>query len=950
MGARAQAAEVFAASAEADSNIHYLNDSAGRVFTFTVNNIGTGDGIGAVSIRRPSNVWTVTACPKAPAGWSTSLSDVRCQYRSTVLPSDDIAPGASSSDFKLTATTRGGVTNRSGAWEIVVSRTSNFSSGDSLQASGAGAGLGITAYVWEVTDAVVAGSTASANSSCPAGNRSADASAAHVLVICGRNHADTALTPQAAHSSLDGSFVDSASNFSSGPVGASSSSDVVLGNWDVTVTGSAGTNKTVRAMIGSAPNATSPKTTFDGYEAIRPVDPPSAQDDSYDVAGNIYVQHDASTGVTANDFLDTATVSSVDDSTTAGDVTVDPDGGFVFDPDPGFEGVTAFDYTVTNTAGSDSATVTLTVSGPHVWFIDNTASSSGDGRLGSPFDSLGGFNAVQGDGGQNPESGDLVFLYEGDGPYDGGVGLLGGQTLVGQGVDLVYPADLPSGTPSLPAAAGKPLLINSAGDGVTVGSGNSISGLELGSAAGAKLVGTTFGTLEVDGVSTSGPGEILDLDTGTLDAVFDSLTSTASSGAAVGVTGVAGTLAVDGPTSITGAAGDGIVLEDSPAAQFTFAQVDVATVAGRALAAVNAGDLSVASASSTLSTAAGTALRVDQTTVTSTGLNFQSVDAVGGLHGIALSDTGSAGGLNVTGAGIAGSGGTIRDTTAEAVSLAGTEATLSSMTIAEPGGDGIRAALAGSSSLDLEVTDTLFRDIAGHSLVSTAGAAASGTTVVDFVGNQIDQTSPGHGGSVLINGRGLTSTTLSVTDNDFTGVGGIGLVNIDTTDSSTTSGTVARNAITNSPAAGVVVSVDESGSSTLVVEANDVTNSGSDGIQVANFGGPGTSSLDLVVADNSINGHNSSASNFFIAGVAVFNFEDDTCLALSNNTVLGTPVGFDSFYLDELDGALEMEEVPDSPLTSASAAYILSQGNVGDGPTSVIGTINLTNGLACARP
>src|SRR5689334_2128905 len=85
----------FAAEASAQPGVQYLNDTAGTVFTFTIHNTGTSSSIGAVEIDRPGKQWTVTACPLAPAGWSTQLANTKCRYRSLSTTADDIAPGAS---------------------------------------------------------------------------------------------------------------------------------------------------------------------------------------------------------------------------------------------------------------------------------------------------------------------------------------------------------------------------------------------------------------------------------------------------------------------------------------------------------------------------------------------------------------------------------------------------------------------------------------------------------------------------------------------------------------------------------------------------------------------------------------------------------------------------------------------------------------------------------------
>src|SRR3954447_16209636 len=63
----------FAAKASVQPAVQYLNDSSGTVFSFRVHNTGTSASIGAVQIDRPSDQWTFTGCPLAPAGWSTVL-------------------------------------------------------------------------------------------------------------------------------------------------------------------------------------------------------------------------------------------------------------------------------------------------------------------------------------------------------------------------------------------------------------------------------------------------------------------------------------------------------------------------------------------------------------------------------------------------------------------------------------------------------------------------------------------------------------------------------------------------------------------------------------------------------------------------------------------------------------------------------------------------------------
>src|SRR6185436_5625324 len=116
---------------------------------------------------------------------------------------------------------------------------------------------------------------------------------------------------------------------------------------------------------------------------------PVAVNDTYTATGNIRISV-AAPGVLGNDFvgIPSATITGAP-STTAngGDLTVNADGSFTYNPPAGFEGADTFTYTLTNSEGSNSATVTINVSGM-IWFIDNTASCPCDGRLTNPFNSL----------------------------------------------------------------------------------------------------------------------------------------------------------------------------------------------------------------------------------------------------------------------------------------------------------------------------------------------------------------------------------------------------------------------------------------------------------------------------------------------------------------------------------------------------------------------------------
>src|SRR2546421_2880351 len=121
---------------------------------------------------------------------------------------------------------------------------------------------------------------------------------------------------------------------------------------------------------------------------------PIANADTYNVIGNVRIQPTSAQGLLTNDFNPDAgngtgiTASGPTTSTQGGNVTVNADGSFSYNPAPGFTGTDTFTYTLTVTATgkTDTATVTLNVGNGTatpgsnvVWFVDPSAPSGGDG-------------------------------------------------------------------------------------------------------------------------------------------------------------------------------------------------------------------------------------------------------------------------------------------------------------------------------------------------------------------------------------------------------------------------------------------------------------------------------------------------------------------------------------------------------------------------------------------
>ena len=233
---------------------------------------------------------------------------------------------------------------------------------------------------------------------------------------------------------------------------------------------------------------------------------PFAYSDSYDGIGNVPLTIAAATGVLDNDdprgcyqgegtlgkpapggrsaALTGMIVAFDAMSANGGTVTMTPDGGFTYSPPTGFNGLDTFGYTMEDQGFQSSATAFINVT-DMVWFINDQAPPMGDGHFDRPLGSLFEFNAIQGAGSMLPDVNHYIYVYRGSGlPYDGGIGLLDGQHLIGQGVELVVQA-----TSILPAGM-RPLLTD--------------TGIAIGETAGFAVV-VLANRNEVKGVDIEGP-------------------------------------------------------------------------------------------------------------------------------------------------------------------------------------------------------------------------------------------------------------------------------------------------------------------------------------------------------------------------------------------------------------------------------------------------------------
>jgi VCBS repeat-containing protein len=510
---------------------------------------------------------------------------------------------------------------------------------------------------------------------------------------------------------------------------------------------------------------------------------------------------------------------------TYGTLTLAADGSYTYTPNAAAQDLNTgdsvqdvFSYTASDGTASDTATLTVTVNGADdgpqtVWYIDNSAlTSTNVGTQANPFTSIAAFNAAQGtvDG---PQDGATVYLLQGTGTYAeaDGINLLDDQILIG---------------------VGQPTIAPLAGNGIDLADNNNISGVDISVAAGQIGIeddGSSVGNLTVSDVAIAGAGQIVDLDTGgTLNVTLNSAASTASTGGAIDLAGVAGSFSVTGATTIAGLhSGGGVDVTGSSALiQLTGGGListgdataisyvgnsgglvlggglDIVTTSGAGLNATTGGTIDVTGAGNSVTSTTGTAVTISGTTIGAAGVTFESVSANGAVNGIVLANTGNSGFFLVSGdesqtGGLYdrdGSGGTIQNTTGDGISLtnafnvtirqmnliangqtAGEDAVdsngggsilLSAVSIDTPGDYGWRATnLSGVSGVDNNSR------IANWQASQSNGVAVinTDTDLTSFtVEDSLFTTSATGGDGFFFDANGTTSGAVLVLDSEFT--------------------------------------------------------------------------------------------------------------------------------------------------------------------------------------
>jgi hypothetical protein len=329
---------------------------------------------------------------------------------------------------------------------------------------------------------------------------------------------------------------------------------------------------------------------------------------------------------------------------------------------------------------------------------------------------------------------------------------------------------------------------------------------------------------------------------------------------------------------------------------FTNGGLAITTTSGTGFSANGGGTVTVQTGANnnTISTGTGTGLNVVSDTIGALGITFRSISSNGATSGIILNNTGSSGGLTVTGDGGGannGSGGTIQSSTGAGISLTSTSSVnLGYMNIINGSDDGIRATTVNNITLNrVNVTnngDSTTDE--GVELDNISGALTiTNTSVTGNAHNNL------YLDNFNTNLASLTITGSTFSSNDLAN-GNHGVLMEFRGTTVLTTGTFSTNTVENNVVIGLqITTADTATLSSLTINGNTFRDTGTGNSQEIgiDLSKAGTSNITATVSNNSFQGHNSQALNFFTAvgaGTTGNYFVRITGNTIGNNTIDGS--------------------------------------------------------------
>ena len=567
---------------------------------------------------------------------------------------------------------------------------------------------------------------------------------------------------------------------------------------------------TIVASAVSDQDTNDPPNTMEADHVFTFSVPLTAVDDSYGATGNIAIAINATNGVLANDpgtgagsGISVGTVNGAGANvgipvatTQGGQVQLNADGSFQYDPPAGFVGNDTFTYQITKGAlTSNTATVTINVaevSNALMWFVCAGCTSDNQGTLLDPFTSVGAFSTANTGATPAPQPGDLVYILSGTYGATNTLTLRDSQRAYGQTVaaSTLYTPHANSVSAFAALIAGTaPTLSPTSGTVVTLASGNTLQGLAITTpGSGLGISGPAIGTTTINSVSITGTGQALDLDTGTLSGALSSVTSSGGTNNIV-MTDVATTETFNlGSGSLSGATSDAFKI-DGQNGSFSYS----GTIANTSATGLAVNILDKTGGTVTLSgninpsgglpLANSRGISVTNSLGTVTFSGSQKKISSGASNGVNVTG-GSAtveftnGGLVVvttTGNGFHATAGTVRvsGTTNTISSVGGIALNVNGATIGT-GGLTFQSISANGGTNGIVLNST--GSTAGLTVTGTSSTAGSGGTIQNMSGDGISLT--------LV--RNVSVDRMSITNNDGSGIFGDDVTNFSLINSSVT--------------------------------------------------------------------------------------------------------------------------------------------------------------------
>ncbi|MFZ4475767.1 MAG: beta strand repeat-containing protein, partial [Saprospiraceae bacterium] len=635
--------------------------------------------------------------------------------------------------------------------------------------------------------------------------------------------------------------------------------------------------------------------------------------DTYNCIGNVGLNvNTAAGGVIGNDLDldgDAIQATAIDQSGTQGTVTMNPDGTFTFKPAAGFEGTTTFTYTASDGLFASIGTVTINVS-RMIWFVDNNAGVNGDGRLGTPFNSMANFNAGAAD-----DAGDIIFLYRNTATnYAGPLTLLNNQFVIGAGasssIASIAGITVPSFSNALPSTGGtNPVLAHTATN-LTLGQTNKLHGFNINNTVGGvALTGSGTASLQIrDMTIAHTAGQAINLTTGgALDVILRSV-SAAGTGTGILISGTTGSFQIAGSGTTDGSGGTisnitnrGVDIQN--ATNITLKNMTFTNANTVDAGTCNAANNTLCNAAIHLATVTTAVLNnVDINGTTEQGINLSTVTGFS-LIGSTLINCGVASGggdteesclygVNVDGTCAITSSSLTKPSERAAViyntnktlALTVTNSTFGDNQSSTLGADGLEIDNLGSSNLTLDVVNSTFTmpKTNGLQVISDNTAVAS----VDITGSTFDAGPTNLAAAIDLVTAGTANMDFNIIGNPLIKSRGINAVNIQGQGSSTFQGRVADNPnITTTSGSGIPIRVLATANSVgkVLIQNNVAVGADDFGLLCGSNGGTGR--LDANILNNNVS---IGSLGFYciqaIAGASSSTFTNKTCANIANNT------------------------------------------------------------------